>query len=555
MNRKLSIMPKAFYLIVFINIVQYTSAQTGYDYLKWYGKAEYSQTTPISAYPSNFILDTFNNGYGCIPINGIAKLGVDVYESSKGVGGAIVKYSNKGNLLWKIPIYGANLIFNNQPKLRNGQFVIAFSCGSKCIIYKDTFPVGNIIVACDSNGKVDYVKPIPVCAYSTFSSNNNTTLLTIKVIKAATYFGTYFDPGIYCLEISKLGTLISYTLLASSIGSSITGIVTQANDSLLYFTGFAKKGDPFIGKNYQVRAKDSQTHLGIYAADIFLACLYKNGNLKWMQRIDTMCIYGNVNSMTLTKNGSILWCPEYYKTGLVLGKRAFVKFPGGSYCVVAILNAENGLTKKLYSVDTVGGGTDNSASVYEMSGKNTFVMKVSGSESFKLWKGIPDSAKNILAQLSVIRFDADGTYFQINPMGTANISLNTFNPGYGGYLGFFHNASIKVYQFSTFSIPNVLGNDYFFMCISIFKPNMSGNPNSTSKSDRIYPNPILNEINIQSQTTYSQIELCNLQGKRIVLLSLLNNATSIPDIPPGIYFARAIDAKQNATAYCKVVKL
>lgn len=529
-------------------------AQSGYDYLKWYGTAEYYQGSPIRNYPSNFVLDSFNNGYGCISVNGTARFGQDSFVNSNGIGGAVLKYSNKGKLLWKIPVYGADINFSKEGKFRNGQFVFIFNSASKSKIISDSLPPGNAIVAVDSLGNVDYAKALPECAFTTFSSHKNTTLITIKVVTSAMYFGTLFNPGIYSLEISRNGNLISYTLIGKNLSSRINEIVTQTNDSLLYFTAFAKKGIPFIGKDFQVRAIDSITHPGMYASDVFVACMRKNGDLKWMNRVDTMCTEPNIYSMSLTQNGNLFWCPTYYKTGVIFGKRAVVRFQGGSYFALAVLDAIDGSIKKVYSIDTVGGGNENGGSLFEMSGKMTVVMKASGAESFKLWQGLPDSARSLLQQTCMIRFDANGNYYQFNESPFYFLTINTFNPAFGSITGLFADASTKDYRYSNVVIPNNMGNDYYFMCMSIYAPNLNRSNYHADQIVKIFPNPVEDKIHIQSNIVYNKLELTDLQGKPIAILPLLNNTASMPEIPKGLYLLRASGEGKNVSQYIKIIK-
>jgi hypothetical protein len=541
-------------VLYFLFYISCIKAQVGYDFLKWYGKAEYYQGSPIRKYPSNFVLDTFNNGYGCISINGIARFGQDSFVNSNGIGGAVLKYSNKGELLWKIPVYGTDISFNKEGKFRNGQFVFIFNSISKSKIMSDSFPPGNVIVAVDSLGNLDYAKALPECAYTTFSSHKNTTLITIKVVASAKYFGIVFNPGIYSLEISRNGNLISYILIGKNLSSRINEIVTQANDSLLYFTAFAKKGMPFTGKDFQVRAIDSITHPGMYASDVFVACLRKNGDLKWLKRIDTMCTEPNIYSMSLTQNGNLFWCPTYYKSGVVFGKRAIVRFQGGSYFALAVLDAEDGAIKKVYRIDTVGGGNENGGSLFEMSGKMSVVLKASGAESFKLWQGVPDSAKNLLQQTCIIRFDSEGNYYQFNESPFYFLTINTFNPAFGSITGLFADASTKDYRYSNVIIPNNMGNDYYFMCMSIYAPNMNRSNYHADQIVKIFPNPVEDIIHLQSNIVYNKLELTDLQGKLIAILPMLNNTASMLEIPRGMYLLRASGEGESISKYIKIIK-
>lgn len=470
----------------------------------------------------------------------ITKLDKIVYDSKKGVCGFIARYDFTGSLKWSLPIYGVGSIYNAADKLQGKNAIFLF--GGSLKIGNDSATGPYTIVAIDTMGMNDYMVSFPrnvgivLSQTLTLNKRNNVTIV-VRFDTATNFEGLLFDKGLFSLEFDKKGKLLSNVRLGySSSSQAISDCIVT--DSAIYFNGVSIRGYPFIGNDFSVRAIDSNTHPGIYSADNFLACVSKSGTLNWLKRVDTMGVSNQVGTLAQTSNGNLFWVVNYYKTGVVFGKKLQVNFPGYGYSYLAVLNPAGDIIKEYY-VDTVGGGNDNILTVQSSSNFSEILLKTVGTdEGYRKWKNLPDSAKSIFETSTVIRFDSLGNFTQFN--GAPYSLANTYRNGFGiATLEF--RPFMSDYTVNGVPFINKGGNDYAFWYITAFKPYTTQIRNTSVSGFLVFPNPARDEFRIVGLPDQLDMDLMiynalGIEVKKLHRKSGNDESFEITDLPDGMYF-------------------
>lgn len=440
-----------------------------------------------------------------------------VYNSNDGICGFIGKYNSLGNLRWSIPVYGEGTIYLSSERLQGSNAVFVYTnAGARVRIGKDSAFGSYSIVGIDTLGNVKYMIPFNAKNANLFRilkiTSSNNVMFIAKFDSTGNFAGNEFSRGIYSVELNQQGQLISNVRLGYS-NSPNAIIDCETSDSLIYFHGLAEKSNPFFGSGFEIRALDSNVHAGPYSVDQFLVCLNKNGELKWMHRIDSMGMNNQKNTLVRTRNGNIFWTVNYFKSGIAFGRILHVKFQGYGYTYLAVLDKSGNLLKAYYK-DTVSGGDDNVLFIQPTSNNNMVIANTRGNiDGYKSWKYLPDSAKTIAEVTTIIHFDSAGNFRQFNGV---SVAMDMFKPnlylnGYGLVYKRFSPSEVD-YNYSGATIKNWGGNDYGIWFSSIFKPKYNHLKAISHSQISIFPNPA---------STYLKIN--GLMDGEFVKLSIYNS--------------------------------
>lgn len=129
--------------------------------------------------------------------------------------------------------------------------------------------------------------------------------------------------------------------------------------------------------------------------------------------------------------------------------------------------------------------------------------------------------------------------------GSTNVNLNTenstFRLGGNGAIVEFDDLQIYNYELNVTQVGELYNNNF------LSSPDFSQNNLKVS----LYPNPVNDILNIESDTEIKSVEIYNLQGQKIK--TALSKQVNVSDLSSGIYMVR-IEDENNAVETKKIVK-
>lgn len=484
------------------------------------------------------------------------KLRIDGVEYEKAADdlAVIIRNDSFGRSKWKKTIRGkGNWIPQVAPMLVGNTYCVAASSNDVWRVGPDSV-IGSGVFGIDKQGVVKFITPLPgEIQYKPSVSLGGKLLLKSLVRALDTMNGKIYVPGFWILEVDTAGRLTREIHLGQS-QTFYSYYEIGATDSNIVFTGYASINRPFIGNGWQIRALDSNSRPGGNSSDQFIACLNNNGQLKWMHRLDTMSYSGDPSKMVLLKNGKIIWCPDYYKSGQFLGYNINVKFRGGSYPLFIEINLDGGAIVRFKRPTEVQGGSNNGVKVFTDSRFIKLIVACRGGDSTGGVLSVPkddwvpyftgliyyDSNFNYLNKVSI----PDYYFSAINLHRTNYLVHNTFFSGLADSERWIEGINYK----------NQMGNDLLVGNYTTEKFTKLASVNKLNSGEvLLYPNPASHQFMVLNKLdNWKTVSVFDAQGRNCGMLQAENGKWNIGHLLPGMYMLQ-FEGDTGMSAWSKLL--
>ncbi len=458
----------------------------------------------------------------------------------------LAKYSGSGSLQWA-KSYGG--ITNEKAQsiayYRNFLYVCGFfegtsTFGNTTLTSKGAYDV--FIMKTDLEGNVIWAKQA--------GGVNNDVAYGIAVddVGNAYVCGTYktaMSAG--SLNISTSNFFIESFVISTDANGSFRWAKSTIGNSNNSATGIAFNKNKSISVcgyfDNRLVLDGTQLNTSSPSYDAYLASFDDDGNLKWAKRAGSSS-EDQASAVACDAQGNT-YMVGYYGAEATFGANTLA-FTGWNDLFVAKYD-NNG---NVLWAQGAGGGKLDVANAVTLDGDgNVYIAGMF--ENYAVFNGnaITDSDRGIY----LASYDANGNFRFVQPAGgvqtDAALAITVHNKkayiaGYYLFTCFFGNIGVQKAD----------NTDLFIAAYNI--PEVLGVNELTNENLNVFPNPLLNTLNIQSLETFTSVALHDVLGKEVFAISVDNlqqKDIDVSHLPAGIYFVCVQNGSNSVKK--KVVKI